>query len=251
MPQQKRFKILLVGDNCRDEYHYGDVSRMSPEAPVPVFKFQRSESQPGMAGNVEQNLKKLGCEVDFIRTQLNKKIRLIDSKSKYHITRIDYDQNCDPVYIDTTKTNYDAVVISDYNKGSVTYNTIETIEKHFSCPIFLDTKKTDLDRFKKSILKINQTEFNSLKTHNDNMIVTRGSEPVKYYSNGNISDFSVPKIAVHDVCGAGDTFLAAVCYEYLNTGNMYQSIKFAIRAASITVQHLGTYAPSLEEITCV
>ena len=55
--QQKQFKILLLGDNCTDVYQYGTVDRISPEAPVPVFKFSHEENRPGMAGNVFENLK--------------------------------------------------------------------------------------------------------------------------------------------------------------------------------------------------
>jgi sugar/nucleoside kinase (ribokinase family) len=56
------------------------------------------------------------------------------------------------------------------------------------------------------------------------------------------------EIAVTDVCGAGDTFLAALCYEYLKSNNMDLAIEFAIRASAVTVQHIGVYAPTLEEI---
>jgi sugar/nucleoside kinase (ribokinase family) len=51
------------------------------------------------------------------------------------------------------------------------------------------------------------------------------------------------------VCGAGDTFLAALVYQYLNSGKSIESaIEFAIKAAAVTVQHMGVYAPTLEEI---
>ena len=54
--QPKKYKILLIGDNCVDVYQYGTVDRISPEAPVPVFKFSHEERKPGMAGNVANNL---------------------------------------------------------------------------------------------------------------------------------------------------------------------------------------------------
>jgi sugar/nucleoside kinase (ribokinase family) len=61
--------------------------------------------------------------------------------------------------------------------------------------------------------------------------------------------FPAPEIEVSDVTGAGDTFLSALCYQYLcNQGNMQLAIEFAIRASSVTVQHVGVYAPTLEEI---
>jgi D-beta-D-heptose 7-phosphate kinase/D-beta-D-heptose 1-phosphate adenosyltransferase len=248
MQQLKQFKILLIGDNCNDEYHFGDVDRISPEAPVPVFKYRYAVNRPGMAANVAANLKALGCAVDFHRTQLNRKIRLIDQKSKYHIARIDYDIDCEPVYIDSTKTNYDAVVISDYDKGTVTYDVIDKVQTYFTCPIFLDTKKTNAEKFDKCFLKINLREFKDLKSYSRHMIITKGEQPVEYNNNCISEHYEVPNVGVHDVCGAGDTFLAALTYEYLRSNNMSDAIRFAIRASNVTIQYLGTHAPTLEEI---
>jgi sugar/nucleoside kinase (ribokinase family) len=56
------------------------------------------------------------------------------------------------------------------------------------------------------------------------------------------------KVDVVDVCGAGDTFLAALTYQYLVTNSIEEAIKFANKASSITVQHVGNYAPALGEI---
>jgi D-glycero-beta-D-manno-heptose-7-phosphate kinase len=53
MPQQKPYKILLIGDSCIDEYVYGTCERLNPEAPVPILKFNRKESKSGMAGMLE------------------------------------------------------------------------------------------------------------------------------------------------------------------------------------------------------
>jgi sugar/nucleoside kinase (ribokinase family) len=53
---------------------------------------------------------------------------------------------------------------------------------------------------------------------------------------------------VTDVCGAGDTFLAALAYKFLETKDMRQAVIFANKAASITVQHIGVYAPRLDKI---
>jgi D-beta-D-heptose 7-phosphate kinase/D-beta-D-heptose 1-phosphate adenosyltransferase len=49
-------KILLVGDSCYDIYHYGEVKRISPEAPIPIFDLKYSEKKYGMASNVYENL---------------------------------------------------------------------------------------------------------------------------------------------------------------------------------------------------
>ena len=64
--QPTQFNILLVGDDCVDVYQYGTVDRISPEAPVPIFKYSHEERKPGMAGNVACNLEALGCRVNYL-----------------------------------------------------------------------------------------------------------------------------------------------------------------------------------------
>ena len=63
--------------------------------------------------------------------------------------------------------------------------------------------------------------------------------------------FPAVKLDIIDGCGAGDTFLSAFVYQYLSSKDMEKSIQFAIEASSITVQHLGCYAPTLTEILSV
>jgi D-beta-D-heptose 7-phosphate kinase/D-beta-D-heptose 1-phosphate adenosyltransferase len=245
-PVQKQFNILLLGDSCLDVYQYGVVDRMSPEAPVPVFIPTTEEKRPGMAANVYSNLKALGLQANFITGQESTKTRLIDSRSKQQIVRIDNDIKNDPLAFETAIPQvYHAIVISDYNKGLITYELIEELRKEFPGPIFIDTKKQDLKRFEGCIVKINEVEYKARHSDCTDMIVTLGKEGALY----NHRMYPAPEIDVTDVCGAGDTFLAALAYEYLNTdGNMEAAIQFAIRASAITVQHTGVYAPRLEEI---
>ncbi len=243
--QLKKFNILLIGDNCVDEYHYGTVDRISPEAPVPVFKLNYKESKPGMAANVMMNLDALGCDINFLCGETSTKTRLIDLRSKQHIIRIDNDLESKPIEIATSiPESYDAVVISDYNKGTVSYELIEQIRKDYQSPIFVDTKKTDLQRLEGCIVKINKLEHSLLKSQCSNLIVTQGSGGAVYKNN----NYSTMDVEVVDVCGAGDTFLAALVYKYLCSNSIDQAIDFANNAASITVQHTGVYAPTIEEI---
>lgn len=248
IPQQKQFKILLIGDDCLDMYQYGTVDRINPEAPVPIFKFSHEEQRSGMAGNVFNNLRMLGCQVDYLHSQTSIKTRLIDVKSKQHIVRIDDDKECTPIMSKmVTDKSYDAIVISDYNKGTVTYELIEELIRSNICPIFIDTKKTDLARFEGSIIKINLLEYNKLVSipgEYTDMVITHGDKGVVWAGHF----IKAIKVDVADVCGAGDTFLAALVYQYLNNYKMLESIEFANKASSITVQHLGVYAPTLEEI---
>jgi D-beta-D-heptose 7-phosphate kinase/D-beta-D-heptose 1-phosphate adenosyltransferase len=239
-------KILLVGDNGIDQYQFGTVTRISPEAPVPVLNYTHTVTKPGMAANVQDNLLKLGCEVDFvhgIKTCI--KTRVIDSKTGQHLVRIDQDIPSKAVKIDYTDIDkYNAIIVSDYNKGSVEYETIEKLRKNYSGPIFVDTKKPDLARCEGCYVKINQVEYEASKTHPTELIVTLGRDGVKYKDH----KFSTPQVEAFDVCGAGDTFLSALAYNYVLSQDIVSAIKFATRAASITIQHIGVYSPTLEEI---
>ncbi len=61
-----RASVLVVGDAMLDRYIYGEVERVSPEAPVPVLVIQRELAMPGGAGNVVRNLGALGAAVAFV-----------------------------------------------------------------------------------------------------------------------------------------------------------------------------------------
>jgi len=244
--QHKKLNILLIGDSCIDEYQYGLIERLSPEAPVPVFQFLRKEIKPGMAANVKANLEAFGCNVNFLTGDTSTKTRLIDSRSKQHIVRIDNDVRSTPLSIDSEIPGiYDAIVVSDYNKGTVSYELVEDIRQHYTGPIFIDTKKTDLARFEGCYVKINSLENSLAKTVCTDLIVTMGKQGAVY----NEITYPTPNVEVADVCGAGDTFLAALVCSFLNTQDIEQAITFANHAAGKTVQHSGVYALTEQDIT--
>jgi bifunctional ADP-heptose synthase (sugar kinase/adenylyltransferase) len=64
--QISRCRILVVGDVMLDRYWHGEVSRISPEAPVPVVCIQREENRLGGAANVALNLRTLGSQVTVL-----------------------------------------------------------------------------------------------------------------------------------------------------------------------------------------
>lgn len=241
--QRTKYKILLIGDNCVDVYQYGTVDRISPEAPVPVFKFTYEEQRAGMAGNVKKNLEALGCEVTFLHGEVSTKTRLIDTRSKQQIVRIDNDIVSNPIVLDNTEL-YDAVVVSDYDKGTVSYELVESLIQQYPGKVFVDTKKTDLNRFQGAWVKINELEFSKIKSECSGLIVTLSSKGAACWGE----HYPAPSVEVTDVTGAGDTFLSALTYAYLKTNNIEQAIPFAIKASTITVQHVGVYAPTLGEI---
>lgn len=244
--QHKKFNVLLIGDNCLDVYQYGIIERLSPEAPVPIFVPTYKEEREGMVGNVYKNLIALGCTVNLLCGHTSIKTRLIDSRTRQQIVRIDNDVKSKPIRFETMLPPYDAIVISDYGKGVVDYDLIEEILAQVNCPVFIDTKLTDLARLQGAWVKINELEYSKIKSECSGLIVTTGSKGAKVIHH-DITE-PAPDVEVVDVTGAGDTFLASLAYQYLVTNDITEAVKFAIKAASITVQHFGVYAPSLEEI---
>ena len=242
----KKFRILLIGDTCTDVYQYGTVDRISPEAPVPIFVPTYSEERPGMAGNVLSNLQALGCDVVTQFGDVSKKTRLIDSKSRQQLMRIDQDVGSTGL-IRANARGFDAVVISDYDKGFVSHELVKCLIQTADCPIFIDTKKTVLDAFNGCYIKINDLEHSRAETlPDDQWLITTHGDLGAFYMGQKFP--AIKTSDVIDVTGAGDTFLAALTYGFLTTGDIRQSIMLANRAASITVRHMGVYAPSLEEI---
>jgi D-beta-D-heptose 7-phosphate kinase/D-beta-D-heptose 1-phosphate adenosyltransferase len=245
--QPKQFKVLLLGDSCIDEYYYGTVERLNPEAPVPILNFKHKDTKPGMAANVEANLKAFGIKVEFkTNSQRIIKTRYIDLHSKQHLLRMDNEDTVRPFADKIEDLNgFDALVFSDYNKGFLTYELIENLSRHYRGPIFIDTKKVELGRFNNCYVKINSLEYSRATSLPTELIVTAGSAGATYKDK----TFPTPKVEVFDVCGAGDTFLAALVLEFLNTQDIEKAIDFANRAAAITVQHSGVYALTEQDIT--
>ena len=167
--QLKQFKILVIGDSCQDIYHYGSCDRLSPEAPVPVFKELNKISMPGMSANVAENLKSLGTNITHVTNQsVIYKHRFIDSRSRQHLLRVDTGEDKKIERADISKIkkirNLDAVVVSDYNKGFLEPEDCKEICKFFNfkkIPVFVDSRcciNFTLFKFLRIILWIFLTE---------------------------------------------------------------------------------------------
>jgi len=244
MQQQKQYKVLLIGDSCIDEYVYGTCERLNPEAPVPILKYNRKETRDGMAWNVRKNLKSFGLEV-YMLTNEEKiiKTRYIDEKYNHQILRVDTESIVKPMNYDLPKEKFDAIVISDYDKGFITKQKLFEIVFTSSCPVFVDSKKTELPE-SNCYLKINDAESKLLKGKHDNLIITKGSAGAEFdgvHYPGN-------KVNVFDAVGAGDTFLSALVYFYLKYGRIEEAIPYANKAASIAVQNFGTYVLTEQDV---
>jgi bifunctional ADP-heptose synthase (sugar kinase/adenylyltransferase) len=238
-------RILVIGESCNDVYSYGSVNRLAPEAPVPVLQPLKTIEVGGMAMNVYENIKSLEVDVDILTNDNWKNItknRFIDDKTNQMFLRVDInDSGYGRVNLNIEWSKYDAIVISDYDKGFLTKEDIENICTNHDV-VFLDTKKVLGNWARKALyIKINNYEYeNSKNTIDSNLkdilIITLGAGGCEH--KGNI--YPVPKVDVKDTCGAGDTFIAALVCRYLETYNINKSIIFANKCATQVIQKRGT-----------
>lgn len=238
-------KVLVIGDSCIDKFVYGECNRICPEAPVPVFNPIEQKSNGGMAKNVFNNLASLAknWDIDLVTNEDEiTKTRLVDIKTNQMLLRVDEDDSCKRVKNDiiTRLGDYDAVVISDYNKGFLTERIIQYLIDKYPLS-FIDSKKI-FDKWinETTFIKINEFEFDKnqkyLKNYKGNLLVTLGENGVKY------NDTIIPpqrKAEVSDLSGAGDTFFAAFVFSYLTSKNVIESIAFAQKCALEVVEKKG------------
>ena len=237
-------KVLLIGDSCTDVFVYGDVKRLNPEAPVPILEPKREKRTEGMAWNVYNNLNALGVYVDMVTQDEDiTKTRYIHETSNQQILRLDEESEVTPLDDEVLDGEYDALVISDYDKGFLNLETLCTLVDSFDGPVFIDSKKNVLPT-QKCFLKINEIEEKLLTDSYDNLIVTKGGKGAEY--NGKL--YPAEPVQVFDAIGAGDTFLAALVYFYLKYGTIERAIPYANKAAAISVSNFGTYVLSEEDV---
>lgn len=250
-PEFKEYNILVIGDSCTDVFIYGLAVRLAPEAPVPIINPTYTTSNPGMAGNVFQNIKALGANaISLTNAENMTKTRYVDDRTGTILLRVDEKDEVDRISQERLEliqnneylgTKLDAIVISDYKKGFLEEDDIKFICDN-NKNVFIDTKKM-LDTWcvNASFLKINNGEYEhtkySLKDLNidDKLIVTLSNKGCKYKNK----IFPVKKVEIRDVSGAGDTFLSGLVVEYLRTNDIEKAILFAQECATIVVQKPG------------
>ena len=231
-------KFLVIGETCKDEFCYGKANRLCPEAPVPVFIPDHNTSNLGMAANVYENMRAIDNEThkdipfkNDIALSTNycvgSKTRYIDIESNQMFLRVDTDkyEACDK--LPENIESFDAVIVSDYNKGYLTDSQLREIASRSKLS-FLDTKRQCNQEWANlfTFIKINEKEYreNSWTHQGENLIITKGSKGCWY--NGKDHKLSKPS-EVRDVSGAGDTFLAAFAYSYTATKDIECSIIYA------------------------
>ena len=190
--QNKAPKLLVIGDLMIDRYLWGFCERISPEAPVQIINVTKESEVLGGAGNVVNNLKKLGAQVDVlgvigdckVSTELKhllseigvdtqylikQKNRIVSKKSRIiasqqQVVRYDRESN-DDIDIQSQKTlisvfkkiikNYEVILLSDYGKGVLTDKVTSTLIELANLngiKVLVDPKGSDYSKYKGAFL---------------------------------------------------------------------------------------------------
>jgi len=190
-----RARVLVVGDVMLDRYWFGDVERISPEAPVPVVKIARAEERPGGAANVARNAAALGAKLtllsvtgadepgetlerllarDGVRSLFHRdkqfattvKLRVIGRQQQ--LLRIDFEAPPSHEVLaqkladfDRLLREADVVVLSDYGKGGLAHiATMIERAKAAKRPVLVDPKGEDWTRYRgATMITPNRAEF--------------------------------------------------------------------------------------------
>lgn len=302
--------ICVIGDCMLDHYIWGDVHRISPEAPVPVVNVDQDTYRLGGACNVALNLKQMGCNVSLIGLigqdlagntlkQLLEKnhINICETHFSSDITTIvktrvivRNQQLCrldrETFFKEEQAThlqqalhkniqNFDAVIVSDYNKGTVSQKLLDSLialKKEHDFFLAVDPKPLHgLDYKSVDLLKPNRNEALQLSGitpnpckpfpldtivkhisdtyHPQYLAITLGHEGLAIFKDGS-EGCVIPAQdkEVFDVSGAGDTALAALVVAFCLKMPMHIAATFANIASGIVVSKVGTATVSLEEL---
>jgi rfaE bifunctional protein kinase chain/domain len=188
-------RVLVVGDVMLDRYWFGDVSRISPEAPVPVVKVDRTEERLGGAANVARNIAAVGAqaallsvagrdeaadaiqsllEAESISGQLHRdpglattiKLRVIGRQQQ--LLRVDFETEPGHEVLAAKLADFesrlpgsDAVILSDYGKGGLKHiERMIALARAAGKPVLVDPKGDDYDRYRgATLLTPNRSEF--------------------------------------------------------------------------------------------
>jgi len=301
-------KILVVGDAMLDKYFFGNTNRISPEAPVPVLKIEKETLKPGGAANVAANISSLGLNVSLLaevgidvngktlrRLLKSLKIDLISSSNKSYKTTTKtrvISQNQQLIRIDDEDDNYknpincsnkeieklikksDAIIFSDYNKGSLkNISQLIKIANKYKKIVFIDPKGSNFNHYKNSFaITPNLKEFENIvgpcKNHKDiikkakqlssklninSILVTLGSDGMILVRKNKKAEHikATSSNEVFDVTGAGDTVIAVLCATYISSidDNLHFASIVSNIAAGEVIKKLGAQSIGAKELT--
>ena len=275
--------ILVYGDVMLDEWRIGSVDRISPEAPVPVLVETGYKRNVGGAGNLAVNLASINGEVDLYGplgndkqgfafldlikdTKVNSylsscmeattsKVRIVSTQGQ-QICRFDTDAICDCTqaeerFINSIQHN-DLVVISDYNKGAITEQTVKKA-KAKGAKVLVDPKQSPSYYRGAFLVKPNMKEYTEwfgefsyvaaqdfLKEYAwEWLVVTDGANGIHIVNATEHWHCKEDVQEVADVSGAGDTVMAIITNGLHKGKSVPESCEVACYGASRVVEKRG------------
>ncbi len=195
LPDTSRARVLVVGDVMLDRYWFGDVSRISPEAPVPVVKVERTEERPGGAANVARNITALGARAVLLSVvgadeagaaltrlladsavdaslhedaQLSTTVKLRVIGRQQQLLRIDFENAPAHEVLQAKLAEFrlrvgdcDVVILSDYGKGGLAHiGEMIRLARAEGKPVLVDPKGDDYARYTgASVITPNRSEL--------------------------------------------------------------------------------------------
>lgn len=267
--------ILVVGDAMLDEYWFGTVTRVSPEAPVPVLEMGRIELREGGAANVARNVEAMGGDVrrlfspSFERDPV-KKIRLVARTNQ--IARADWDQPQEWIPLDEiarAARGCSVALVSDYAKGSIPdplaviaickdagaivvvdpkypepqmYAGADVIKpNHYEMQAFVGRWESEADLEDRALGLIRKHRFGAI-------VMTRGELGMTLFRLGEIVSIPGARVELCDVSGAGDTAMAAIGVALADGKDVPAAMLCANAAAGVAVTRFGTTVVSRAEV---
>jgi len=195
LPDFSSARVLVVGDVMLDRYWFGEVSRISPEAPVPVVHVGRTEERPGGAANVARNVAALGAQVSLLSVagqdeagdslarllagenvnvvlhrdaDLDTTIKLRVVGRQQQLLRIDFETTPGHEVLLNKLNDFermlgesDVVILSDYGKGGLKHiGQMIAMARGAGKAVLVDPKGEDYRRYKgATLLTPNRSEF--------------------------------------------------------------------------------------------
>lgn len=251
-------RVLVIGDAMEDDYHFGRVDRLSPEAPVPVFIEESVQARRGGADNVAHQLEVLGCHVHTVfASRLCVKHRYF--AGHHQIFRRDADCFATAQDVDAAAkriayciNNFDVIVLSDYAKGLLTPQLCQDVIKTRK-PVIVDPKGTDWAKYRgATVVCPNEHELgaHSEDWHCGMIVAKLGSRGIAIRTHDGVEHLRIPAVAkqVFDVTGAGDVVTAVIAAAMGVNASMENAAIIANHAAGVVVGKLGTAVCSKDEL---
>ena len=302
--------VLIVGDLMLDHFVIGRVDRISPEAPVPVVQFAHESFCLGGAANVAHNVAALGGSVEIAGLVGNdaegtrllgdlrrvgvgtgaviadrdrcttRKLRVVTTRNQ-QVARIDYE--CDRAIdgdleaalakkVREAAARADVVLISDYQKGTITRETAQTAiaaAKARGVLSLVDPKVPHVDYYAgASLITPNHHEAEAVtlqrirtsgearaaaqrfreRAQCESVLITRGEHGMWLLGPDGEFDLPADTREVSDVTGAGDTVIATMALGLAAGGSLRDAARLANRAAGLAVARFGPVAITAEEL---